>query len=106
MAVRIQLASNFQVIELTYDNWASIDPNEIIEAQQLVNEFGQNVKNDIKTNKQVEKKPGKKTGKNAEDKGEMASESQIEWLVNLGVTRKEAKAMTKGEAWQYIQDNK
>lgn len=93
MAVRIQLSSNFQVIELTYDNWAAIDPNEILDAQQLVNEFGQNVKNDIKTNKPAEKE-------------EMATEGQIKFLEKLGVKEEKAKKMTKKEAWQYIQDNK
>lgn len=94
MAVRIQLASNFQVIELTYDNWAAIDPNEIIEAQQLVNEFGQNVHNDIKTNK------------TNSEKEEMATEGQIKFLTKLGVKESVAKGMTKKQAWQYIQDNK
>ena len=94
MAIRIQLASNFQVIELTYDNWESINPNEIIEAQQLVNEFGQNVRNDIKT-KTIEEK-----------KEEMATEGQIKFLTKLGVKEAVAKGMTKKQAWQYIQDNK
>ena len=94
MAVRIQLASNFQVIELTYDSWDSIDPNEIIEAQQLVNEFGQNVKNDIKT----------KTKES--EKEEMATEGQIQFLCKLGMKESVAKTMTKKQAWQYIQDNK
>ena len=106
MAVRIQLASNFQVIELTYDSWNVVDKDELENAINLANEVGSKVKNDIKTNKPVEKKPEKKPGKKAEDNSEMASESQIEWLINLGLTRKEAKAMTKGEAWRYIQDNK
>lgn len=106
MAVRIQLASNFQVIELTYNSWGDVNTDELTDAINLANELGSKVKNDIKTNKPVENKPGKKTGKKAEDNVEMASESQIEWLVNLGLTRKEAKAMTKGEAWQYIQNNK
>lgn len=92
MAVRIQLSSNFQVIELTYENWASIDPNEIIDAQQLVNEFGQNVKNDIKT-KPIEKE-------------EMATEGQLTFLKKLGVNEAVAKTMTKKQAWQYIKDNK
>ena len=93
MAVRIQLASNFQVIELTYDNWAAIDPNEIIEAQQLVNEFGQNVHNDIKT-------------KESKKEEEMATEGQIKFLIKLGMKEAVAKTMTKKQAWQYIQDNK
>lgn len=106
MAVRIQLASNFQVVELTYDKWSDVDSNEVQQATEMVNDLGQKVVNDIKTNKPVEKKPEKKAGKKAEDKGEMATEGQIKFLIGLGLTDKEAKAMTKGEAWQYIQDNK
>lgn len=106
MAVRIQLASNFQVIELTYNSWGDVNTDELADAINLANELGSKVKNDIKTAKPVEKKSGKKPGKKPENTSEMASESQIEWLVNLGLTRKEAKAMTKSEAWQYIQDNK
>ena len=47
--VRIQLASNFQVIELTYENWGSVDTDELDDATNLVNELGSKVKNDIKT---------------------------------------------------------
>ena len=106
MAVRIQLASNFQVIELTYDAWGVVDRDELADAVNLANELGSKVKNDIKTNKPVEKKPGKKPGKKGKDNVEMASESQIKWLVNLGLTEEEAKVMTKSEAWHYIEDNK
>ena len=106
MAVRIQLASNFQVIELTYDSWSDVNNDELTDAINLANELGSKVKNDIKTNKPVENKPGKKPGKKPEDNGEMATEGQIRFLIGLGLTEKEAKKMTKSEAWQYIQDNK
>lgn len=92
MAVRIQLASNFQVIELTYDDWASVDTNELNDAVNLANELGSKVKNDVKTNKN--------------EKEEMATEGQIKYLEKLGIKEKEAKKMTKKEAWQYIKDNK
>ena len=49
MAVRIQLASNFQVVELTYDSWSEVDEVEIVQATDLVNELGQNVVNEIKS---------------------------------------------------------
>ena len=49
MAVRIQLSSNFQVIELTYENWESVCTDELDDATNLVNELGSKVKNDIKT---------------------------------------------------------
>ena len=102
MAVRIQLASNFQVIELTYDTWSDVNNDELTDAINLANELGSKVKNDNKTNKPVENK----TENKGEDDTKMATESQIEWLVSLGLTRKEAKAMTKTEAWQYINANK
>lgn len=98
MAVRIQLASNFQVIELTYDNWASLNEEELKNATNLVNELGISVKNDIKTNKPQENKK--------EEKEEMATEGQIKFLEKLGVKEEKAKKMTKKEAWHYINDNK
>ena len=106
MAVRIQLASNFQVVELSYDSWSDVCLTEVEQATTMVNDLGQKVKNDIKTNKPVEKKPEKKPGKKGKDGVEMASESQIKWLLNLGLTKEEAKVMTKSEAWHYIEDNK
>lgn len=47
--VRIQLASNFQVIELTYENWESVNTDELKDATNLVNELGSKVKNNTKT---------------------------------------------------------
>ena len=94
MAVRIQLASNFQVVELTYDSWKDVDDNEVEEATALVNLLGNEVVNEIKTKKPDEKKE------------EMATEGQIKFLEKLGVKEEKAKKMTKKEAWQYIQDNK
>lgn len=95
MAVRIQLASNFQVIELTYDKWEDIDSDALISAQKLVNELGQNVHNDIKT----------KENNPVEEKKEMATEGQINVLINLGIDEKVAKRMTKQQAWRYIKDH-
>lgn len=94
MAVRIQLASNFQVIELTYDDWDEVTDEELEKATNMVNNLGQIVKNDIKTNKKEESKE------------ELATEGQIKFLKELGLTEKEAKKMTKKQAWQYIKDNK
>ena len=87
MAVRIQLASNFQVIELTYENWESVDTDELKDATNLVNELGSKVKNEVKTKTQDSKKE------------EMATEGQIKFLVKLGIPEEVAKAMTKKEAW-------
>ena len=95
MAVRIQLASNFQVIELTYDSWEDVNTDELADAINLANDLGSKIKNDIKTNKPVEKK-----------EEEMVTEGQLKMLKHLGVSEKEAKMMTKKEAWHYIQDNK
>lgn len=93
MAVRIQLASNFQVIELTYDDWASVDTEELADATNLVNELGSKVKNDIKTK---ENKPAEK----------MASEKQINFACKLGLSREKAEKMTQKELWKWLQDNK
>ena len=94
MAVRIQLSSNFQVIELTYENWESVCTDELDDATNLVNELGSKVKNDIKT-----------TPKTQESKKEveMATEGQIKFLVKLGIPEEFAKTMTKKEAWTKLQ---
>ena len=55
--VRIQLASNFQVIELTYENWESVDTDELKDATNLVNELGSKVKNEVKTKTQDNNPP-------------------------------------------------
>lgn len=94
MAVRIQLASNFQVVELTYDCWEEVDQVEVNEATELVNFLGKQVINEIKT--KSENKP----------KEEMATEGQIKFLKSLGVDESAAKKMTKKEAWKYLQENK
>ena len=91
MAVRIQLASNFQVIELTYDSWEQVNEVELEQATNMVNSLGQTVINDIKTKTPVK------------EKQEMSTPGQIKYLVSLGVEEEEAQAMTKKEAWQYLQ---
>ena len=91
MAVRIQLSSNFQVIELTYENWGSVDTDELNDATNLVNELGSKVKNEVKTKTQDSKKE------------EMATEGQIKFLVKLGIPEEFAKTMTKKEAWTKLQ---
>ena len=96
MAVRIQLASNFQVVELTYDNWDEVNPEEVKQATEMVNDLGKNVVNDIKTNKVESKKPEE----------ELATPGQIKYLVSLGVSEEVAKKMTKKGAWKYLQENK
>lgn len=51
MAIRIQLASNFQVVELTYDNWSDVNYQEVADATTMVNRLGSEVVNEIKTKK-------------------------------------------------------
>lgn len=41
--VRIQLSKNFQVVELNYENWESVDTDELNDATNLVNELGAKV---------------------------------------------------------------
>ena len=94
MAVRIQLSSNFQVIELTYDNWGSVNTDELNDATNLVNELGSKVKNDIKTAPKTQE---------SKKEVEMATEGQIKFLVKLGIPEEFAKTMTKKEAWTKLQ---
>ena len=100
MAVRIQLASNFQVIELTYDDWESVNTDELKDATNLVNELGAKVKNDIKTAPKSSKK--EKESK----KDEKASEKQLKFAYSLGLSEEEAEDMSKREVWEWIQANK
>lgn len=102
MAVRIQLSSNFQVVELTYNSWEEANLYEVEEATELVNRLGSEVVNEIKTKKTEptvtteEKKPN----------AELASEKQIKYAVQLGCDESKAKQMTKTEIWSFIQRNK
>ena len=99
--VRIQLASNFQVVELTFDSLkdGDFDAEELNQAIKIVNELGKRVINDIKTAPKSEQKEKEK-------KEELASEGQVKFLTGLGVKEEEAKKMTKKDAWKYIQEHK
>lgn len=97
MAVRIQLASNFQVVELTYDNWSEVNYEEVSLATAMVNRLGSEVVNEIKTKKTDDKKVSDEP---------MASDKQIKFAVKLGLNENKAKQMTQKELWQWIQDNK
>lgn len=96
MAVRIQLASNFQVVELTYDSMSDVNYQEVADATTMVNRLGSEVVNDIKTNKSESKK----------QEEELATPGQIKYLVSLGVSEEVAKKMTKKGAWKYLQERK
>lgn len=103
---RIQLASNFQVVEFNLDikdyETLTVEDTRIAEAITLVNKLGKMVENTIKT-KEAKANEKKETEVKVE---EMASEGQIKWLKNLGISEADAKKMTKKEAWQKIQDSK
>lgn len=89
--VRVQLSSNFQVVELHFDSINDVDPIEIVKATDLVNQLGKNVINEIKT-------PKKETIIE-----EMASEKQIECLTKFGkMTLEDAKKLTKKQAAEMI----
>ena len=97
MGVRIQLSSNFQVVELTYNSWAEVKMAEVESATNLVSELGEKIVVD-KSNVGVKQS-------NKQVRVEMATEGQIEYLKRLGYTG-DAAAMTKEEAWKYIKDHK
>ena len=91
MAVRIQLASNFQVIELTYDDWDSVILEEVNDATEMVNKLGKEVINDIKTAPKAEKKE------------EMITDKQKEFLIGkFGQKEEDIRNLTKKEAWNLI----
>ena len=96
---RIQLASNFQVVEFNLDikdyETLTVEDSRIAEAITLVNKLGKMVENTIKT-KEAKANEKKETEVKVE---EMASEGQIKWLKNLGISEADAKKMTKKEAW-------
>lgn len=94
MAIRIQLASNFQVVELSYENFNCINEEEINAATELVNKLGREVINEVKT----AKKAGKPIKK--------ASESQIKYAVSLGLDEDEAREMDSKEVFEYIKKHK
>lgn len=97
MAVRIQLASNFQVVELTYDSWDEVVQEEVDEATAMVNKLGSVVVNEIKTKANKDDKA---------EKVEKASEKQIKFAISLGLSEDKANSMNKQEIWQWIQDKK
>ena len=90
--VRIQLASNFQVVELTYDFWEQVDDIEVRKAVVMVNNLGKEVINDIKT------APKSTQTSKGEEK---ATPGQIKYLKEkFGI---DASEMSKKEAWTTLQ---
>lgn len=92
---RIQLASNFQVIEfnLESDEALSIDDERIIQAVKVVNKLGEIVVNTIKN------KDSKEVKVKTE---EMATEKQIQLMKKLKVPNPEQ--YTKQRAREIIKD--
>lgn len=90
--VRIQLSSNFQVVELTFNSLkdGDFDAEELNQAITIVNDLGKRVVNDIKTAPKTQE---------SKKEVEMATEGQIKFLVKLGIPEEFAKTMTKKEAW-------
>ena len=94
--VRIQLAINFQAIELTYDNWDAVVVEEIGKATEMVNSLGKEVINDIKT-----------APKTVEKKEEMITDKQKSLLIGkFGVKASDLKNCTKRQAWEMINELK
>lgn len=97
MAVRIQLASNFQVVELTYNDWNEVNYEEVSLATAMVNRLGSEVVNEIKSKKTDEKRLSEEP---------MPSDKQINYAIKLGLSEIKAKNMTQKELWQWINSNK
>ena len=98
--VRIQLASNFQVVELTFNSLkdGDFDAEEMNKAIAIVNDLGKRVINDIKTAPKATTKANK--NKNEKD-DEKATPGQIKYLKEkFGI---DASEMSKKEAWTTLQ---
>ena len=96
---RIQLASNFQVVEFNLeiddDEVLTIDDERVLDAVNLVNKLGEVVVNTIKKKDE----PTTQTAK-IQKVEEMASAGQIKFLKKFGI---DGSKMTKQEAWQKLQ---
>lgn len=94
---RIQLASNFQVVEFNLElddenEMLTADDERIIDAVNCVNKLGERVVNTIKTKNEPTKMVAEK----------MASEKQIELMKKLKI--KNPESYTMEEAQQLIKD--
>ena len=115
MIVRCKPTYNFQVVEFEYEVNNDKDLDEMFEwygkmiqkmiyvspdqPDQLKNKGGKYTDYSYKANvKTVEKEDLPKV----ED--EPASPNQIKYLVQLGISREDAKTMTKKQAWTKIQE--
>lgn len=101
---RIQLASNYQVVEFNLE----LDDEEILELEHptvasaisFINALGEAVINNARPAPKAKEKTEVK-------KQEMATEGQVKVLVGkYGYSEKEAKKFTKQEAWKKLKELK
>ena len=112
---RVQLASNFQVVELEVEvtNLEDISLNNdiISKAVELVNDLGKSVGNDIKPSKRSSKAPAsvparKSTANTSMKVDKLPSDRQIGYAERLGLAPEEARSMSAEELWSWINANK
>ena len=103
---RVQLASNFQVVdfELEVDSIDELtEENETIQqAVMLVNALGKAVGNDVKPSKNIKKSSKPKENQNVK----RGSEGQIAYAISLGLDKEKANSLSSGELWKWINENK
>lgn len=99
--VRIQLSSNYQVVELTYDSWAAVNREEVDAATKLVNELGAavDVKGPARQGAAINspQRPVRPAARRVP-----ASAKQLAYLDSLGIPYKDG--ISKQEAWQLAQE--
>ena len=101
MIVKCKPTYNFQVVEFEYEVNDDKDLNEMFEWYAKMIQCMINVspdQPDMKKIKTVTKEDLPKVD------NEPASPNQIKYLVQLGISREDAKMMTKTEAWKKIQE--
>lgn len=107
---RVQLASNFQVVdfELEIESLADLTlENETINAAvELVNALGKNVGNDVKPQKKKTSDTSKKNAKNGRKVDKLPTDKQIAYAERLGLPSADARHMSADELWQWINQNK
>lgn len=109
---RIQLASNYQVIEfnlvLSDEEQPSVDHPDVESAVEFINELGKMVDQPSKGNTQKKpsaRKPQAQRGQRS-SKEEMASESQLDFLEGLGYQGEDGWELTKEQANRKIKELK
>lgn len=107
---RIQLASNYQVVEfnlvLDDDEQPSIEHPDVSNAIEFINEIGKLVDQPSKGNvakKPAAKKPAAQRGRGT-SKEEMASERQLDYLEGLGYDGEDGWELTKEQANKKIKE--